>query len=380
MLESLRTTTPSWDVAVVVPDQSCFYDRVRQLGCEAVALPFPAPLARFGEVSATRGGTERVAAAWASFMYARQLRTALDRLAPDIVHAHGIKMQVLSRWASPRRSRVVWHVHDYVAGRTASRRALRASSGRCDAVIAASRSVAGDFRERISGAVRTFVIYNAIDTARFAPQGRRLDLDALASMPPADLGTVRIGLPATFGRWKGQDVFLRALSRLARSATGAAHWRGYIIGGAVYQTRGSQWSLDDLRATARELGIGTQIGFTGLVEDMPSALRALDIVVHASTQPEPFGMSIAEAMSCGRATLVALAGGAAEIVRDNVDAVGYVPGDDESLAVTLARLVADPELRARLGTEGRRTASASFDARRLGPELQHVYESVLALN
>jgi glycosyltransferase involved in cell wall biosynthesis len=343
-----------------------------------VALPFPGPLARFGEVGAARAGTERVGAACASLIYVRRLRAELERFAPDIVHAHGIKMQVLSRWALPRRSRLVWHLHDYVAGRGASGRALRASSGRCAAVIANSRSVADDFRERVNGASPISVIYNAIDIGKFAPEGHRLDLDALAGMPPAAPGTVRIGLPATFGRWKGHDVFLRALGRLSGIAPGTT-WRGYIIGDAVYQTRGSQWSRDDLQSMAAGLGIGTEIGFTGLVEDMPSALRALDIVVHASTQPEPFGMSIAEAMSCGRATIVALAGGVAEIVRDTVDAVGYAPSDDDSLSRKLAALAGDPALRARLGLEGRRRASILFDSRRLGPELERVYEPILAL-
>ena len=38
---------------------------------------------------------------------------------------------------------------------------------------------------------------------------------------------------------------------------------------------------------------------------MPAAYRALDVVVHASTRPEPFGLVIAEAMACGRALVAA---------------------------------------------------------------------------
>jgi glycosyltransferase involved in cell wall biosynthesis len=111
---------------------------------------------------------------------------------------------------------------------------------------------------------------------------------------------------------------------------------------------------------------------------MPAALRALDVVVHASTQPEPFGMSIAEAMSCGRPTIVAMAGGAAEIIHDTIDAVAYPPGDHVALASALASLVGDPAARARLGEEARHAATRAFDGRRLGPELVRVYESVLA--
>lgn len=373
MLGSLRADRPSWRLAVIAPERTAFLERLRQLGCETQALPFPAALARFGEVSAAHGGSERVRAAVAATVYAARLRRTLGRVAPDIVHAHGIKMQVLSRWVSPRGARIVWHLHDYVAGRQSSARALRTASGRCTAAIANSRSVAEDFRLTVGPQPAVSVIYNAMDVERFAPDGHRLDLDALAQLPPAPADTVRIGLPATFGRWKGHDVFLRALGQLPPRAG----WRGYIIGGPVYQTLGSQWSDESLRGFVRDLGLAGRVGFTGLVDDMPSAMRSLDVVVHASTQPEPFGMTIAEAMCCGRAPVVAQAGGAAEIVRDGIDAACYPPGDHAALARVLSGLIADGERRARLGAEARRSAVAAFDARRLGPQLRAVYESAL---
>lgn len=372
MLGSLRADRPNWSIAVITPEQSAFLVRIRALGCQADAVPFPAHLAEFGEVSAGRGAAT-VRAAIAASVHTVRLRRVLRHLAPDVVHAHGIKMQVLSRWVSPRRARVVWHLHDYLAGRPSSARALRASRRRCGAAIANSHSVAEDFRAQVGSQPDVSVIYNAIDIDRFAPEGRRLDLDALARLPAAPDGTLRIGLPATFGRWKGQDVFLRALSLLPPGLP----WRGYIIGGAVYRTQGSQWSDDALRALAREPGVCGRVGFTGLVDDMPAAMRSLDVVVHASTQPEPFGMTIAEAMSCGRAAVVAQGGGAAEIIRDGIDAACYPPGDHAALARTLSILLADRERRLRLATAARCSAVTAFDARRLGPQLRAVYESVL---
>ena len=59
---------------------------------------------------------------------------------------------------------------------------------------------------------------------------------------------------------------------------------------------------------------------------MPSALRSLDIVVHASTAPEPFGMVIAEGMAAQRAVVAARGGGAAELFDDGVTAIGLPAG------------------------------------------------------
>jgi glycosyltransferase involved in cell wall biosynthesis len=84
-------------------------------------------------------------------------------------------------------------------------------------------------------------------------------------------------------------------------------------------------------------------------------------------------MVIAEAMACGRPVVVSLAGGAAEIVRDGVDALGHAPGDAAALADRLSALVRDPGLRARLGRAARTAAEARFDRARLARELAPLY-------
>ena len=102
-------------------------------------------------------------------------------------------------------------------------------------------------------------------------------------------------------------------------------------------------------------------------------MRALDVVVHASTRPEPFGLVIAEAMACGRAVITSGTGGAGELVRDGVDAVTHRPGDAVDLASRIERLAADAALRARLGRAARDTAERRFDAARLARRVrEHV--------
>ena len=118
-------------------------------------------------------------------------------------------------------------------------------------------------------------------------------------------------------------------------------------------------------------------GFTGFVPQPESALRALDVVVHASTSPEPFGLVIAEAMACERPVIVSLAGGAAEIVTVGVDALGHHPGDAAGLAARITELAIDPALRGRIGRAARATADRCFDRTRLANELVPIYQSVI---
>ena len=53
-----------------------------------------------------------------------------------------------------------------------------------------------------------------------------------------------------------------------------------------------------------KLGVEAHVGFIGFQSEPVDIYRAADVVVHASTQPEPFGLTIVEAMACGRATVV----------------------------------------------------------------------------
>jgi len=244
-----------------------------------------------------------------------------------------------------------------------SSRLLRLLARRCDLAIAVSESVAADARRFLPARLPLVVIHNSIDGARFCPDGPALDLDSLSGLPPAPAGTIRVGLPATFARWKGHDVFLDAISRLDRAGI-----RGYVIGGPVYETRHSQWSEVELRSMAATLGVEQQVGFTGFVQDMPSAYRALDVVVHASTRPEPFGLVIAEGMASGRAVIAAPAGGAAELFVPGVHALAA--SDADALAGTIRVLAAEPGRRAALGARARAHALETFGRDRFARSLR----------
>jgi peptidoglycan/LPS O-acetylase OafA/YrhL len=130
---------------------------------------------------------------------------------------------------------------------------------------------------------------------------------------------------------------------------------------------------------AQDLGISDRVGFTDFVAEPAAAMRALDIVVHASTGPEPFGLVIAEAMACGRAVIASAAGGAAEIIDAEVNALAHSPGDAARLAEQIASLASNVELRQRLGQAGRATVQERFNRERLAKELAPIYSKLVQI-
>lgn len=375
LIEAVREAEPGWQTRVIAPAAGHLVDHLRAIGVEADVLAFPGTLARVGESS--DGGipyARSAAAVFAALAYRTRLRAWIRRSQATIVHAHGFKMHILSALAHVEGVPVVWHVHGYVSGRPWTIRALKRLAGRVRVAIANSRSVSDDLRAILGDQVVIRTVYNGIDLRRFSPEGPKADLDAAAGLPPAAPGTVRVGLLGALGRWKGHGVFLDALARAGANLP----LRGYIIGAPIYATRGSQLTIGELRAAAAAKGLNGRVGFTGFLRDVPAALRALDIVVHSSTEPEPFGMVIAEAMACGRATVVSRAGGAVELFVEGRDALAHTPGSVEELAQALVALTVDAALRRRIGRAGRIRAERCFDRRAIAASIVPLYRELAA--
>jgi glycosyltransferase involved in cell wall biosynthesis len=357
---------PGAETSVVTLSAGPFVAAVERLGATARVVETPATLGAVGDSFASRASVVRslVTAVWTFPAFFRRFSAAVAAMLPQLIHSHGIKTHVLGALL-PRHAPVVWHLHDYLGSRSVSSRLMSLLARRCTLAIAVSESVARDARLCLPARLPLVVVHNSVDCDRYRPDGPALDLDALSGLPAAPAGTVRVGLPATFARWKGHDTFLEAIALL-----GSPVVRAYVIGAPVYRTRHSQWSQAELLASVTTLGLDGRVGFTGLVRDMPAAYRALDVVVHASTRPEPFGLVIAEAMACGRALVAAPTGGAAELFVDGEHAIAAASGDAASLASALARLVSDPAERASLGRRARAHVVASFGRERFAENLR----------
>ena len=380
----VRADKPSWSLRLIVAEDGPLVARSNALGVPTTVVPFPAALARIGDAGAggpaghqqTRGSLlrEMFLTGPATFAYVRKLRRTLREFLPDVIHSNGFKMHILGLWARRPDVPIIWHVHDYVSARPMMTHLLRRYSKHCALVIANSRSVAADVKKVCGNRVTVQTIYNGVDLESFAPHGSALDLDALSGLPPANGETVRVGMLATMARWKGHETFLRALALVPENLP----VRGYVAGGALYQTNGSQHSLTELQQLADQLGVSHRVGFTGFVGEAAAAMRALDIVVHASTQPEPFGLVIAEGMACGRAVIVSEGAGATELITVGTDALGHASGDAETLAGCIVRLATDSVLRTRLGKAARIRAEHRFDRAHLATQLIPLYRSVAA--
>ncbi len=385
LMVSVRRADASVNLHLIVGTEGPLVDEVERIGGEVTVLPMPTEMLAIGDSAWKRQNPLKTglmlaqqgpAVGKATWKYVCQLRNALRAIQPDLIHSNGLKFHLLCHWTGLRSVPVVWHIRDFLSLRPAMARMLRWTSAGVRGGIAISQAVAADART-VLPRVPIELVYNAIDTELFSPgRGDGPALDVMAGLEAAAADTLRVGLVATFARWKGQELFLYAASQfLGRFRN--AKVRFYIIGGPVYQTRGSQYSEEELRATAIALNVSDRVGMIGFQQNPVKIFRALDIVVHASTQPEPFGRTIVEAMACGKPVIVSRAGGAAELFTHGHDAVGFPPGDVDALTHTLANLVHAPDSRRQLATNARQTILQRFQRGRFGPQILAAYRRFL---
>lgn len=157
--------------------------------------------------------------------------------------------------------------------------------------------------------------------------------------------------------WKGIHVILEALQLLGPEI-GSDRVELTIAGDNVM---GPSSYRDALRATAASSRFS--VTFVPHQKDVAPLLASHDVLVHASTRPEPFGQVVVQGLAYGLAVLASADGGPAEIIRDGVSGLLHEPGDAAALAATIRRLVVDRETLPALGAAGRQRALDFTDAR-----------------
>lgn len=201
------------------------------------------------------------------------------------------------------------------------------------------------------------VINNSVDTDRFQLQG------ATRSRIRAELGlTSEAIVAAMIGRvvqTKGPEVFIAAAQKLQPEFPNACF---LIVGGAV---PGEDFYVESLKEKVQQAGLAQVVRFLDFQPNIVPLLSALDVLVIPSLRPEGFGLTAVEAMAMACPVVAAGHGGPTETIEAGVTGLLYnPPADANVLANCLAELFSQPDLRHRMGTNGRATATSRFNRTR----------------
>jgi glycosyltransferase involved in cell wall biosynthesis len=289
----------------------------------------------------------------------RELMRLLRRNRPSVFHAHlswplAAKHQLAAAVAA-RVPAVVATYHLFPPGsfgRTASLqgRLLGTGIGRG---IAVSEAVARALVEGLGWPRRKLeVIRNGVPVEQF-----RADRDPeLRRELTAGTNDVLFLTTARLDPQKGLDVLVRA----AASVEGAR----FVIAG------------DGTERAQLERGAGEHVRFLGRRDDVRKLLAASDAFVLPS-RFEGTPLALLEAMAAGKAIVATAIAGVDELVTTDESALLVPPDDADALSAALRRIVAEPELRARLGSAARHRAETMFSIETSTRRVMRVYDELL---
>jgi len=166
---------------------------------------------------------------------------------------------------------------------------------------------------------------------------------------------------------KGHDQLMDAAPEIVKRVPKV---RFFLIGDGIL--------YEHLQERARDYGILENFVFAGLIprERIPEMISAMDIVVHTSLR-EGLARVLPQSLAMGKPCVSFNIDGAPEVVIN--DKTGYLVEtyDNEGLSESISRLLKDPELRKKMGENGRRHVDPAFRAETMVKEIAEVYKMLL---
>jgi glycosyltransferase involved in cell wall biosynthesis len=242
-------------------------------------------------------------------------------------------------------------------------KAIAVSNAVRDYVIQGHR-LRGDFVE---------TIYNGIEASDFltsdSPEYARVRRSRRAQWGIAE-DDIAIGV---IGRFcvKGQHELIGLMPAILRDFPGAK----LVLVGAD-NGKNTDRKEPPYRETAKKMGVAEHVVITGLIDDVPSLLPMLDVLVHLPIN-EAFGLALVEANASGIPVIASDIPGCREVIDMTRGGVVIDPSDNAALLSTLLRMfdpIDGPALRRQYGRQGRRAVVDKLDMPAQIQALEDLYD------
>ncbi|MGZ8289801.1 MAG: glycosyltransferase family 4 protein [Telluria sp.] len=213
----------------------------------------------------------------------------------------------------------------------------------------------------VSEAVKSELVTLGLPSSKCTVVPEGLDLNLFHPRPPSSRVYAELGLSGTepvitlvggLIDWKGQDVLLDAVPAILEKfpdanilLIGSAHGKDDEFGNMIVERAASQ----EMRGRVKVLGART---------DIPDILSISSIVLHTSTQPEPFGRTFLEGMAMGKPVIASGEGGPLDVITHEVNGLLIEPRNPAKLAEAIIYLLNDPERCRAMGEKAAETARA----------------------
>lgn len=239
---------------------------------------------------------------------------------------------------------------------------------RLNRIICISKAVQENLFRQGLGQRNSEIIHNGLDPESVRVLRSPEIVRQLFGIKP---GRPVIGLVGHIQEWKGHDVVVSATAKLKERFPEIVC---LLVGD---NSRFDREFHERLHNQIAELGLQSNVIFTGYQENPADLMNIMDVVIHASIEPEPFGRVILEAMSLSKPVIASRAGGILEIVSEGETGLMVSPGNAGELAEAATALLQDSERAGAMGEKGYQKLISEFPIDRNVAYTMAVYDAIL---
>ncbi|QDO87416.1 glycosyltransferase family 4 protein [Ornithinimicrobium ciconiae] len=248
--------------------------------------------------------------------------------ASSLIIANSMRAAFLVALLAPRRAHLVYWVRDGLIDSAMSRVALtltkQVTARRMSRYLANSEWTKRTVLEALG------VRPNQVDVVQSMCGVAQADLRHLPREVPQSDAPLRLLYLGRLSPWKAPDVAVHALAALGELGVDASLT---VAGSSLFGEEEYAKALATLVATEPNASL------VGHVNDVRKLLDSHDVLVHCSTVPEPFGQVVVQGLAAGLPVVATAAGGPCEILRSPPIDLLYQPGNADSLASMVVKVV-----------------------------------------
>ncbi len=210
---------------------------------------------------------------------------------------------------------------------------------------------------------RIEVIYNGVDINRFTKDYPKEEIDLIKKSLGFKGGPI-IGTIGRLSPVKGQRLLIEALKDIILRREDA---EGLIVGDGPEER--------SLKSLTKSLGLDESIHFVHSDYDTHKFLSIMDIFVFPSVK-EGLGIALLEALASGKACIASDVGGIRNIIKDGLNGILVPVGDISGIQDAILNLLANKELRNKMGQIGRELVRERFTLDNMADSIIKLYQSV----
>ena len=356
--------------------------RLTDAGIETHVMPLDPSISQVRKDTLGLGALKYATRLMSLIRYSRRVARFARERNVDILHTNSLKADIYGAFAARLcRKPVVWHVRDHIDPSYLPRPAVflfRAMARILPNYILTNSQSTLDHL-LLHNARRAVVVPSGVVVNRFVVHDG-IDPNGLEYGHGHGHGhgqticwdlPICIGIVGRIAKWKGQHIFLEAGAQLIEAGWDLSL---IIIGAPLF---GEDAYASELSQFVDKKGISDRVHFLGFCEDVQAEIRKLDILVHASISPEPFGQVVIEGMIESIPVIGTDGGGVSEIIQHGETGILVPMGDAGALVRELKALLEDPEKAHTLGAAGRRHVVENFTVEQTARKVEAVYEEIL---